>query len=165
MDLLLDVHFWISLSFALFVFILVKFGKPGFFALLDKKIEQIKQEIESAESLRSEAQDLLAQYKLKQRDASKEAERILEEAKKSAKQFQKKAEADLDASMKKKEQQLAERLDRMKIAAKQEIQSYAAQLAVRAAQEIIIEKLDNSAYEKLAEQSANQIEQKTKTLN
>ena len=45
--------------------------------IIDAKIDSIKNEIENAESIRVEAQELLAQYERKQRDADKEAEEIV----------------------------------------------------------------------------------------
>lgn len=158
MELLLDTHVWYALSFIVFAAIIWQFGKPALLALLDKRILEIKKEIETAENLRVEAQEMLAQYQRKQRDASSEAEKIIMTARKSAKQFQDKAEADLKEAMARREQQLAERLVRMEQNAIQEIQAYAAELAMKAANDIIVEKLDKKVNEKLVEQSIANIE-------
>lgn len=158
MELLLDTHVWYALSFIIFAAIVWQFGKPAFLGMLDKRILEIKKEIETAENLRVEAQEMLAQYQRRQRDAAGEADKIITNAKKSAKQFQKKAEADLAESMKRRENQLTERLVRMEQNAMQEIQAYAAEIAMRAATDIIIDKLDKKTNEKLVEQSIENIE-------
>jgi F-type H+-transporting ATPase subunit b len=158
MELLEDTHVWYALSFIVFVAIVWQFGKLPFLGMLDKRIAEIKNDIETAENLRVEAQEMLAQYQRKQRDASSEAEKIITNAKKSARQFQEKAEADLAETMNRREHQLTERLIRMEQQAMQEIQAHAADLAMKAAREIIAEKLDKKTSEQLVEQSIAHIE-------
>lgn len=149
--LLADTSFWLLISFSIFVFILWKKGKDAFVGLLDKRIEGIKDEIQTAENLHIEAQELLAQYQRKHRDAVKEADEIIKNAEKHAKQIQKQAEKDLAETMARREKQLADRLDRMKQNAIDEIQSYAANLAIDATREIIVEKLDKKVSDKLVD--------------
>ena len=74
MEFLSDTGSWVLISFLIFAFLAYTKGKAAFLNMLDSRIEAIKNEIETAESLRVEAQELLAQYQRKQRDAAKEAE-------------------------------------------------------------------------------------------
>ncbi len=149
---------WYSFSFIIFAFIIFKFGAPVISAALDGRIAQIKKDLSEAESLRVEAQEMLAQYQRKHRDAVQESERMLETARENAAQFQAKAEADLEEIMERREAQLAERLSRMEQNAINEIQAYAADLAMNAASQIIIEKLDKKTNAKLVEQSIVNVE-------
>ena len=165
MDILTDTYIWMVFSFLLVLFIMWRFAKEPVIALLDKRIAEIKKELETAENLRVEAQEMLAQYQRKQRDAEKEAKAIIENAEKSAEKFRVKAEKDLKETMARREKQLEARLERMQIEAVQEIQSHAATLAIKAAEDIIVEKLDNKTYDALVEKSTNSIEQESKTLN
>tara|TARA_R110001592_G_scaffold16881_8_gene71545 strand:+ start:15650 stop:16138 length:489 start_codon:yes stop_codon:yes gene_type:complete len=158
MELLQDSHIWYLFSFVIFAGILFKFGVPAFNALLDGRIEQIKKDLEEAENLRVEAQEMLAQYQRKHRDAVQESEKILKTARESAHQFKEKAEADLDAVMKRREVQLEDRLERMKQNAINEIQAHAAELAMNATRQIIIEKLDKKTNAKLVEDAIVGIE-------
>jgi F-type H+-transporting ATPase subunit b len=157
MELFQDSSIWVLLSFIVFLGILWVFGRDKFLALLDGKIEEIKKEIETAESLRVESQELLAQYQRKQRDAAKEAEQILETAKKHAAEIKKEAEKELKESMKRREQQLEERIQRMQDSAMQDIRSHAADLALQATTEIITDKLDKKDNEKLVQQSIKNV--------
>lgn len=149
MALLHDPSIWLLLSFLIFAFLVFKFGKGALLAMLDQRIEAIREEINTAENLRVEAQEMLAQYQRKHKDAVKDAEGILAKAKKQAAEIQKKAEADLDETIARREKQLAERLERMKQNAQAEILEYASNLAIAATGEIIAEKLDKKANEKL----------------
>lgn len=157
MEMFQDSATWVLCSFLIFCFVMWKFGKDKVLALLDKRIEDIRKEIETAESLRVEAQELLAQYQRKQRDASKEAKQIVETAKEHAAEIQKQAEKDLKDLAKRREQQLSERLERMEQNARQEIQAYAAELAVKATSEIISRQMDEKTNENLLNQSIKEV--------
>lgn len=148
-QLFADTGVWVLLSFVIFSVFAFRFGKDKFLAKLDGRIAEIRTEIHTAETLRAEAQELLAQYKDKQRDAAQEAKNIVAAAQNAANEINMKAQADLDEMMARKEVQLAERLKRMEEAAKAEIQAYAAELAVKATAEIIASHLDAATNSRL----------------
>ncbi len=150
-----DSMIWLVFSFLIFCFILVKYGKSAMLNLLDKRITLIKTELETAESLRVEAQELLAQYQRKQRDAEQEAEGIIAKAEQHALEIRKGAEAGLVESLQRREKQLKERLNQMEEKAIQEIRVYAANLAVEATARIIEENMDKKSGEKLIDQSVS----------
>ena len=154
-----DTNAWLALSFIIFVAVLWKFGKSAIISMLDKRIEKIRHDIETAENLRVEAQELLAQYQRKQRNAEKESERILDDAKRNAYNIKKAAEKDLKDLIKRKEKQLEERITRTKEAAMHEIQTYAADLAIRATHEIIADKIDTKQDASLMKDSIESIKQ------
>lgn len=153
MDILLDSHTWVTLSFFVFAGIGYKYGLPSINAKLDKRIAEIKNELETSERLRIEAQEMLAQYQRKHKDSMKEADAIVKRAKDSAKKIKENAEADLNESIARKEQQLAQRLAQMEENAINHIRSHAADLAMKAAAQIVAQKLDKKTGIKLLEDS------------
>jgi len=153
MELLTDEHIWLVISFILFLALAWRYGKGPVVKGLDGRIEEIQKEIATAESLRIEAQELLAQYQRKHRNAMKDAEKIIANAREHALATRRQAEEDLKNTLDRREQQLKERIVRMEQSAVQEIQSYAADLAMKAASEIINDKLDKKTGEKLIDQS------------
>lgn len=157
MDFLQDTGIWVLVSFLIFAAVAWRFGKDALLGKLDDRIEEIRKEIETAESLRVEAQELVAQYQRKQRDAAKEAEVIIANAKEHAAEIQKQAEAELEETAKRREQQLQERLQRMEENAIREMRAHAAQLAVQATAEIIAEKMDKATNDRLVEDSIEQV--------
>lgn len=157
-ELFLDSHFWYVLSFLVFAAIILKFGMPALNAMLDTRIKQIKDDLEQAENLRVEAQEMLAQYQRKHRDAVKEAEEILATAKENAEKFKQTAEEELNATMERKEQQLNDKIQRMQQNALNEIQSYAAGLAMEAAQQIIANNINKKVGSALVDKSIENIE-------
>lgn len=148
---------WVLISFVIFAIGFWKFGLKLLLGKLDGRIEDIRKEIETAESLRVEAQELLAQYQRKQRDAAREAESIVAAAEEHAAEIQKQAEADLDEMAARKEAQLKDRLRRMEEVAMQDIKAYAAELSVMATAEIIAKQMDQATNDRLIDQSIKSI--------
>ena len=80
-----DPTFWVLVSFTMFIGVLVYLKVPGMITgALDKRAEKIKADIDEAEKLLEEAQDLLATYQKKQREASDVAQEIKAKAKEEA---------------------------------------------------------------------------------
>ncbi len=152
-DLLHNTTVWVAISFVLFVALVLKMAGAKITGALDKKIAEVRAEIETAERLKAEAQALLADFQQKQLDAEKTAAEIIEQAKASAKAVQLAAEADLTESMERREAQLAERLKRIEEKAIADIQNHAADLAMQATREIVTKTLDEKASTKLVDQA------------
>lgn len=152
-ELLADGYTWYTFSFLIFAGIVLKVASPLVTKALDSRIDEIKKDLAEAENLRVEAQEMLAQYQRKHRDAVQESEKIIATAREHAEQFKAQAEVDLDEIMARREQQLENRLQRMEQNAVSEMQAYAAELAMNAATQIIIDKLDKKTNSKLVEQS------------
>lgn len=150
-DLLHDPNLWLAFSFIIFAAVVYKMGKKAIVNALDNRIANIKNEIETAKNLRDEAQKLLREYQEKQQAAQLESERIIEEAKKNAYTIKKAAEKELKETIKRKEKQLQERLTRIQQEAMNEIQAYAADLAIKTTREIISENMDAKSNQKLVD--------------
>lgn len=153
MEFLHDTHIWVLFSFLIFVAVAWKLGRQGVLDKLDTRIAEIRKEIQTAEGLRVEAQEMLAQYQRKQRDALKEAESVIETARDHAAKIRAQAEADLDESMARREEILATRLKRMEEAAIQEIRAHAADLAIEATLQVVMKKLDEKAGGRLIDEA------------
>jgi len=136
---------WVLFSFIIFGFIILKAVKGSVIPSLDNKIEAIKSELASAESLHVEAQELLAQYQRKHTNAVNEANDIIENAEKYAAKIRKQAKKELKENLDRRETQLAERIDRMKETAILEIQRHAADIAIDTTREIIQKEFDQKA--------------------
>lgn len=143
MALFQDSNFWVLLSFIIFIGVFLKYGRGAFLGMLDTKINTIKAELEQAESLRVEAQDLLAEYQRKHKDAMKEADSIIATAREHAEQIRIKAEEDAKRTAKRREEQLQLKLSRIEQTARQDIETYTAKLATDAAREILTKNVDS----------------------
>src|SRR5690606_38041187 len=97
----------------------------------------------TAEKLRKEAQELLAQYQKKQRDAETEAAQIVTFAQRQMDEIRQNAETEFAEVAARREAQLSERLQRIEDKALSDIQNHAADMAVETARRIIDQTLDD----------------------
>ena len=162
MELLQDTNFWVLISFIIFIGVFIKYGLSSAMGFLDSKIDSIRSELNHAETLRVEAQELLAEYQRKHKDAMKEAEHIIADAKKHAESIREKAEEDAKRTADRREQQLQEKLARIEQNARTDIEAYTAQVAVDAARQLLSEKMDAKADKEII---SNTLSSVSKTLN
>ncbi len=160
MESLNTTYIWYLLSFISFFALVWHFARNAIVNMLDSRIEDIRKEIETAENLRVEAQELLAQYQRKHRDALKISDDIIHNAKNHAKAIQDEAAKELSETMLRREKQLADRLERMQQSAILEIQQYAADLSTKATAEIIAKELNQKAGQALIDQAIKGVEKK-----
>jgi F-type H+-transporting ATPase subunit b len=142
MELFQDTNFWVLVSFIIFIGVAWKYAKDAALAKIDGKIDAIRKELTEAERIRVDAQELLAEYQRKHKDALSEADKIIADAKNHAEDIRKKAEADMERTQARREAQLDEKLKRIEQNAAQEIEAYTAQIAVNAARHILADKMD-----------------------
>jgi F-type H+-transporting ATPase subunit b len=152
-ELLQNTNFWVAVSFTVFVLGTIKFAGKKITGALDAKIASIKSEIETAEKLKADTEALLADYQAKQRDAEIEAQRIIEDAKSAALGIQQMAEADLAEAMTRREAQLTERLKMLEEQTIADIQNHAAELALQATREIVVNTMDQKSGDRLIDQA------------
>lgn len=137
-----DTNIWVVFSFVIFAVIIIKATKSALTSVVDSRIAHIKKELQEAENLHTEAQELLAQYQRKHANAVEEAKTIITNAETYATKIRKQAKKELKQNIERRETQLAERINRMKENAIVEIQRYAADIAIEATREIIIKDFD-----------------------
>jgi len=155
-----DPTLWVLLSFIAFMVLAFLLGRRSVLGMMDAKIEKIRQQISSAETLKSEAEALLSQYKANLANASSEAESIIAKAKAQAAYYRKQAEVEFDETIARREDMLKSRIEQMERSAVDDIRRYAAELAVSASAEIISQRLSSADATRLADQSIQQISEK-----
>lgn len=159
-ELLHSTHVWYAISFVLFAVFAIAMGRKKVAQMLDDRIESIKNELGTAESLRVEAQELLAGYQKKHVAAMKDAETIIEQAKEQAANITQQADADLEATLKRREAQLEDKIKRLEENAVHEIQAQAAELAIAATEKLIRDNVDKNVDSALVKDTISSISQK-----
>lgn len=144
---------WVAISFIFFAALIWWKGRGPILAALDARIALIRAEIDAAQNLRKEGQALFDDYEAKHLEIVRQSEHVIKVATKQADEMRRQAEADIAETIAQREKQLEDRIQRMKQSAMEDIQRYAADLAIRATAGIITEKLDADTREKLADQS------------
>ncbi|MDH3581437.1 MAG: F0F1 ATP synthase subunit B [Hyphomicrobiales bacterium] len=154
MGILKTPEFWVAVSFVGFILLLVYYKIPGMVAgLLDERAEKIRNELEEAKRLREEAQAILADYQRKQRDAAKEADKIIGLAKEEAEALAVETREKMKESLERRTRLAEEKIARAEEQAVADVRAAAIDVAIASAEQIIEKKMTPAASAKLINQS------------
>ncbi len=119
--------------------------------MLDKKIAGIRDQLDTAAKLRAEAEALKAEYEVKAREATGEAEQIHAHAVEEASRIIAQAKVDAQALMERRARIAEDKIGAAERGAVAEVRAAAAQAATRAAADLIARHHDESADKQLVE--------------
>jgi len=146
--------FWVAVSFFIFMGLLVWKGVPGMvISALDARAEKIKQQLADAQKLREEAQNLLAEYERKRKDAEKEAQSIVTQAKAEAENFATETRAKLEDSMARRAKMAEDKIAQAQAEAVKQVRAAAAEIAISAATTVIADAAKGAQGDKLIDDS------------
>lgn len=145
---------WVSLAMLCFIAILLWKGVPKLIAGgLDKKIAEIKSQLDEAKTLRAEAEALRKEYADKIANAEKDAAAMLEHARHEADNIVAKAESDSTAMVARRQKMAEDKIAGAERAAIDELRAKAARASAAGAAAIIAQKHDSSADSALVDQT------------
>ncbi len=150
-------EFWVLVAFVLTIALAGKAVVQKISTALDDRSEGIRSEIEEATRLREEAQELLASYERKQRDAAEEARNIADRAKSEADYLTKKAEEDLKNLLERRERQAKERIAQAEAAAIDEVRAAAIDVALEASRRLLAKKMTGSKSDALIDAAIKEL--------
>ncbi|HLY45743.1 MAG TPA: F0F1 ATP synthase subunit B [Stellaceae bacterium] len=137
-----DPEFWVAVAAAIFVAVAWKPVRRMLIGSLDERAVRIRSELDEARRLRDEAEQLLAQYQAKEREAAAEAQAIIVRAEDEARRIAAQAERDLEAALARRQRLAEERIAQAEAKVLDEIRATAVDVAVAAAREVIAAELD-----------------------
>lgn len=140
-----DPTFWVAIAFVVFIAAIAKKVGSAATTALDNRADKIKTDLDEAERLRSEAQDLLADYQKRQRDAAKDAEQIVADAKAEAARMLENGKAKMEESLKRREKLAMDRIAQAEANAMGEVKAHAVEIAVDAARSILADSASKGA--------------------
>ena len=141
-----DSSFYVLIAFVIVVVVLARAGlHKMMISGLDKRSQKIADELDEARRMREEAQELLAQFQRRQREAENEAAAIIDLAKKDAKRIAQEAREKINEQMERRTRAAEEKIARAEEQAIAEVRGQTADLAVAAAREIIRDRMDSGA--------------------
>jgi F-type H+-transporting ATPase subunit b len=148
---------WGSISFVVLLLLLSKFAWPGLKNGLDARAERIRSDLEAAETAKSEADGVLADYKAQLADARNESARIIEEARQAADALRRDQEQRLQNELAELRQRAAADIESAKRQAISDLKDEVAQLAIGAAEVIVQHNLDPDTQVRLVESYIEQV--------
>lgn len=144
--LLQDTSFYVLLAFVIVIGIFIRAGVHKLIVSgLDKRAQKIADEINEARKMREEAQELLASYQRRQREAEEEAAAIIEQAKKDAQHLAEEARRKIAEQTDRRVAAAEDKIARAETQAISEVRGQTADLAIEAARVIIRERMDSGA--------------------
>ncbi|GAB1581230.1 F0F1 ATP synthase subunit B [Phyllobacterium phragmitis] len=154
----MDATFWAFVALIIFIGIIIYLKVPKVLARsLDERAERIKSELDEARRLREEAQQLLAEYQRKRKEAEKEAGDILTAAEREAKALLEDAKAKTEDYVTRRNKLAEQKIAQAEAEAINEVRSSAVEIAVAAAGRLIADKLDQKTAGELFKQSVGEV--------
>ena len=142
MHLFADPEFWVLLAVAVFAVVVWKPVRRAVVGTLDERAMRIRGELEEARRLRDEAEQLLADYRQKEREAAADAQAIIAHARDEAERIAAQSARDLQQSLERRQRLAEERIAQAEAKALDEIRAAAVDVAIAAAREVIVSQLD-----------------------
>jgi F-type H+-transporting ATPase subunit b len=159
--MLYSAEFWVGVSFLIFLGILLYMKVPAMLGkALDDRAEAIRKELDSARRLREEAQDLLADYQRKQREAETEAQQIIEGARREAEALKTEGERSMKEALARRTRLAEEKIARAEAQAMAEVRAAAVEAATTAAERIVQSKVTGGLGTSLVDQSIRDLKGK-----
>ena len=142
MHLLADPEFWVLVAAVIFVAAVWKPARKALLGSLDERAARIRAELDEATKLREEAEQLLAHYQQREREAAGEAEAIVARAREEAERIAAQSSRDLDDALVRRQRLAEERIAQAEAKALDEIRAVAVDVAIGAAREVIVAQID-----------------------
>lgn len=148
-----ETEFWDAIGFIAFIGLIVYFGlhtKIG--AGLDKRTSRIKSQLDEAMSLRKEAEDLLASFVQKKKEAEEEAKSIIAQAQVEAELIAKEAHERVADFVQRRTKQAEEKIVSAETQALAQVRDAATDAAAKASEIVLKSKAKGSYGDDLVEQ-------------
>lgn len=155
-----DEKFWVFISFVIFVLLIIKPLTRTIVSGLDNRSQRIKDELERAVALREEAQAILADYKRKQQEALREAQRIIEQAESASQHMLEQSRIELEEALNRRVEMAMQKIAHYESLVLQEVRGNTVDLAIRAVTSILQEDLKKDTVDNSIELSIAEIDKR-----
>lgn len=154
----MDNTFWAFIGLVLFLALLVYIKLPSWTARqLDKRADRIRNELDEAKRLREDAQQLLAEYQRKRKEAEAEAADILAAAERDAAAFLAEAKQKAEDYVARRQAMAEQKIRQAETDAANEVRASAVDLAIAAAGKLLADKADAATVNALFENSISEL--------
>jgi F-type H+-transporting ATPase subunit b len=160
-DLIYEPETWVAIAFLIFLGLLVKLGVPNLlFKALDDRSARIKAELDEALKLRKEAEGVLAEYRRRQGEAEKTAESIILNARVEADRMAAEAQAKIEEFIARRTKMAEAKIAQAETQALADVRATAADVAIAAAEAILVKTTHGAAAEALVTQGIGDLKAK-----
>jgi F-type H+-transporting ATPase subunit b len=154
----LGLMVWTLLLFGISLVILWKVAFPRIAEALDKRQHAIEESIEHAERIRKEADELLAQYRQRLKEARQQADEIVTRAQKAAEVHEREARERATADHRLRMEQTAKEIEAETRRAIDEIRREVAELTIQATEKVTRKVLTPDDQRRLVEEALGELD-------
>jgi F-type H+-transporting ATPase subunit b len=157
----MDATFWATVAFLIFLAIVFYMKVPGAISKsLDARADRIRTELEDARKLREEAQQLLAEYQRKRKEAEKDAADIVDAAKREADLLVADARKKTEDYVTRRTALAEQKIGQAERDAVNEVRSAAVDIAVEAARKLLADKVGTAGSAEFFKASLQEVKSK-----
>ena len=145
-----DATFWVTISFFIFIGILIYFKIPQKVkTILEQNILDIKNQINEAEKLKEDAKNILIEHEKKISNSKNEVKEMLDKANDEAEKNVIRINKDFHNLMENRKKNAEERIRQLKNQAEKDIKNASVKIAIESVEKLIKNSLDKSKLDKI----------------
>ena len=145
-----DATFWVTVSFFIFLGILVYFKIPQKIRqTLEQNILNIKNQISEAEKLKEDAKNILIEHEKKISNSKNEVKKMIDKANEDAEKNVIKTNEEFHNLMENKKKNTEERIRQLKNQAEKDIKNASVKIAIDSVEKLIKNSIDKSKLDKI----------------
>ena len=145
-----DATFWVTISFFIFIGILIYFKIPQKVkTILEQNILNIKNQISEAEKLKEDAKNILIDHEKKISNSKNEVKEMLDKANDEVEKNVIRINKDFHNLMENRKKNAEERIKQLKNQAEKDIKNASVKIAIESVEKLIKNSLDKSKLDKI----------------
>ena len=146
----LDATFWVTISFFIFLGILIYFKIPQKIKeTLEQNISNIKNQLTEAEKLKEDAKNILAEHEKKISNSKKEVKDMIDKANEDAEKNIIRTNEEFHKLMENRKKGAEDRITQLKNQAVKDIKNASVKIAIESVEKLIKNSLDKSKLDKI----------------
>lgn len=153
-----SLYFWTVIAFLILLFLLVRYVYPVIRRQLEERQRVIEESIQEAEDTRTEARELLAEYRKQLDEARGEARQILEESRRQGDAQRERAKREAREEGDRIIQRAREEIGRERESTLREIRGEVAEMVISTSERVIRRSLGRDEHERLISDSLDSLE-------
>ena len=148
--MIIDATFWVTISFFIFLGILIYFKIPQKIKeTLEQNILNIKNQINEAEKLKEDAKNILTEQEQKISNSKDEVKEMMDKASEQAEKNVIRANEEFHSLMENRKKNAEERIRQLKSQAEKDIKNASVKIAIDSVEKLIKNSLDKSKLDRI----------------
>jgi F-type H+-transporting ATPase subunit b len=152
-----EAEFWVGVGLVIFLLIAFWKGRGAILGALDAKGLKVRADLDEAARLRTEAERLLASIRAQRQDSERQAAEMLASAQADARRLEVEAHAKLEQRIALRERLAERKIAQAEAQAVADVKGAAADLAARAAEQVLMTRLATDGTDPMLDRSIAQI--------